>query len=143
MAALCDAAYRQQPGIRAFAPGGTSAEWQQYIETIVAGTGCGWFLPESSVVVVDPADGRRDGRLAGGIMLTDLGTGVAHIAQLAVHPAARGRGLARRLVATALAEASRFYERASLLVASSNAPAVRLYESLGFVDHASFVVARR
>lgn len=149
MAALCDRAYRHEPGVRAFAPGGTPAEWRQYIATLVQGTGCGWFLPELSFVVPSeaPSAGRigdRDtGALDGAVMVTDLGTGVAHIAQLAVDPRVRGRGLAGRLVDTALAEATQLYERMSLLVSSSNVAALRLYESRGFRDHASFIVARR
>lgn len=149
MASLCELAYRHEPGVRAFAPGGTPAEWRQYIATLVQGTGCGWFLPELSFVA--PADGTRDGGdgarpsgiLDGAVMVTDLGTGVAHIAQLAVDPLVRGRGLAGGLVDTALAESARLYERMSLLVSSSNVAALHLYESRGFRDHASFIVASR
>jgi GNAT superfamily N-acetyltransferase len=141
MARLCEAAYRGGPGVRAFAPGGTPREWRQYIATLVEGTACGWFLPELSRIVNSTP--REGGNLDASLMLTDLGTGVAHIAQLAVAPAARGRGLARCLIETALAEASRFYDHMSLLVSSSNIAAVRLYESLGFRDHASFTVASR
>ena len=147
MAALCEAAYREAPGVRAFAPGGTSAEWRQYIATLVQGTACGWFLPELSFVVPSgaPADGpvaSPAAALDACLMLTDLGTGVAHIAQLAVDPAARGRGLARQLVEATLTEAGRLYDHMSLLVSPANVAAVRLYESLGFRDHASFIVAR-
>jgi ribosomal protein S18 acetylase RimI-like enzyme len=76
-------------------------------------------------------------------MLTDLGTGTAHIAQVAVDPATRGGGLGRQLVAAAIGETSRFYDQISLLVSGSNVAAVRLYESLGFRDHATFTVASR
>jgi ribosomal-protein-alanine N-acetyltransferase len=76
-------------------------------------------------------------------MLTDLGTGVAHVAQIAVRPAARGTGLGRHLVEVALGEASRFYDRVSLLVSAANAPANHLYWALGFRPHAAFVVAIR
>lgn len=145
MAALCERAYCHEPGVRAFAPGGTPAEWRQYIATLVQGTGCGWFLPELSVVAPSEATnaGPRAVVLDAAVMVTDLGTGVAHIAQLAVDPLVRGRGLAGRLVDTALAEAARLYERMSLLVSSSNVAALHLYESRGFRHHASFVVASR
>jgi ribosomal protein S18 acetylase RimI-like enzyme len=147
MARLCAAAYRDSPGVRAFAPGGTGAEWQQYIETLVHGTGCGWFLPELSVVIAAGVSARSHDRssavLRAALMLSDLGTGTAHIAQLAVDPAARGRGLGRQLVQTALDDSSRFYEQVSLLVSASNAPAVRLYESMGFRHQARFIVASR
>jgi GNAT superfamily N-acetyltransferase len=155
MAALCAAAYRDSAGVRAFAPDGTWPEWQQYVATLVQGTACGWFLPELSLVVPTdvPARALREGptslppvRRAGvqaGVMLTDLGTGAAHLAQLAVDPAARGRGLGRQLVSAAIGEASRFYNQMSLLVSGANEPAVRLYASLGFQDHATFTVASR
>ena len=150
MAALCARAYRgDATTIRGFAPGGTSAEWRHYVSTLVQGTGCGWFLPELSFVM--PRESEASGAatppasaplLDACLMLTDLGTGVAHIAQLAVDPAARGQGRARLLVQTALTEASCLHTGMSLLVASSNTVAATLYESLGFRDHASFIVAR-
>lgn len=139
MAALCERAYRDMDGVRAFAPRGTSAEWQHYISTLTQGTGCGWFLPELSAVAPSAGGSTIDGA----IMVTDLGTRVAHIAQLAVDPAVRGRGLAGRLVDTTLLAAAAMYERISLLVSSSNAPALALYKSRNFRRHASFIVARR
>lgn len=144
MATLCAEAYRDSPGVRAFAPGGTWPEWQHYIGTLVHGTGCGWFMPElSAVVAAETSEESRDERatLAAALMLSDLGTGTAHVAQLAVAPTARGRGLGRQLVQTTLAASSRFYEQVSLLVSASNVPAVRLYESMGFRDRARFIVA--
>jgi len=165
MARLCAVAYRDSSGVRAFAPGGSDVEWREYIGTIVQGTGCGWFLPELSIVVpvdvsraVEPparaplaggaesmttVQGFDGAGLQAGLMLSDLGTGTVHIAQLAVAPDARGRGLGRQLVQAALREASRFYERATLLVAASNTPAVTLYHSLGFREHGRLIVAAR
>jgi GNAT superfamily N-acetyltransferase len=144
MAGLCAEAYRDSPGVRAFAPGGTLPEWRQYIATIVEGTGCGWFLPELSQIVAGVRTGMPGIETVDAcLMLSDLGTGTAHIAQLAVAPAARGRGLGRQLVSTAMGEASRFYARMSLLVSASNIPAGRLYASLGFQDHATFIVAAK
>ena len=147
MAELCRAAYRDGAGVRAFAPDGTLSEWRQYIATLVQGTACGWFLPELSFVVPSRPGGGPPGsparRLDACLMLTDLGTGAVHIAQLAVDPAARGRGLGRQLVSSAIAEAGRFYDQVSLLVSGANGPAARLYESFGFRDHATFIVASR
>lgn len=154
MAALCATAYGDSAGVRAFAPDGTWPQWRQYIATLVQGTACGWFLPELSfVVTAGTADrsGMPAGRLVdtpvrrldAALMLTDLGTGAAHIAQVAVDPALRGRGLGRELVSAAIGETSRFYDRISLLVSGSNVAAMRLYESLGFRDHARFTVASR
>lgn len=145
MARLCARAYAGAPGVRAFAPGGTLPEWQGYIASLVQSAGCGWFLPESSFVVAaagDDAPGRgRD--LQAGIMLTDLGPGTAHVAQMAVDPACRRRGLGRRLLGQALATASVWYERVTLLVSSRNTAAVDLYASAGFRDKATFVVAAK
>ena len=142
MARLCEEAYRESPGVRAFAPGGTPAEWRHYIGTLVRGNGCGWFLPElSRVVPLQPSAGPTEG-LDAALMLTDLGGGVAHIAQLAVRPAARRRGLARMLVDAASADAARFFTRVTLMVSGENQPALRLYQAAGFRPHAPFIVAR-
>jgi GNAT superfamily N-acetyltransferase len=143
MAALCAAAYRDRVGVRAFAPGGTWPEWRQYVATLVQGTACGWFLPELSFVVPSRIAGAAATGLDACVMLTDLGTGTAHVAQLAVAPEARGRGLGRRLVTAAMGEASRFYDQISLLVSGANGPAVQLYASVGFREHATFTVASR
>ena len=59
----------------------------------------------------------------------------AQIQNLAVHPGQRGRGVARRLLSTALAEAQRRGATwASLEVRPSNLSARRLYAGLGFVE---------
>ena len=56
-----------------------------------------------------------------------------HINNLAVHPAYRGRGLGRLLLARVLEEAAALNApHATLEVRRSNAPACRLYESAGF-----------
>jgi ribosomal protein S18 acetylase RimI-like enzyme len=140
MALLCERAYRDAPGVRAFAPDGTLAQWRAYVDSLIDGNGCGEFLPHLSRVVAGGVAGRR---LLAGAMLSDLGTGTVHLSQLAVDPSIRRKGLARATVTDALAEASRTFVRASLLVSSSNGAAARLYESMGFRDHASFVVAQR
>ncbi|MGA2111398.1 MAG: GNAT family N-acetyltransferase [Anaerolineales bacterium] len=55
------------------------------------------------------------------------------IANVAVHPASRGRGIARALTLSALAEARELgAERAVLQVKTDNSPALALYLSLGF-----------
>lgn len=138
MAQLCARAYGDARGVRAFAPGGTMAEWRGYVASLVQGTGCGWFLPELSFVAAEPGSDR----LRAAIMLTELGPGTAHIAQMAVDPRDRGRGLGRAILRAALAEAGALFDRVTLLVAESNVPAVTLYESVGFRDHAEFVVGR-
>jgi [ribosomal protein S18]-alanine N-acetyltransferase len=58
---------------------------------------------------------------------------VARLYSLAVDPAARGRGLARRLIAAAEeAASSRGARVLRLEVGVDNAPAIRLYEELGY-----------
>ena len=56
------------------------------------------------------------------------------LVKLAVHPSARGRGIARRLTETCLAHARREGARRVVLVSNSRlTAALRLYESVGFV----------
>jgi ribosomal protein S18 acetylase RimI-like enzyme len=56
------------------------------------------------------------------------------LVKLAVHPSARGRGIARRLTETCLAHARRKGTRRVVLVSSTRLrAALRLYESVGFV----------
>lgn len=60
-------------------------------------------------------------------------TDEAHFTNLAVHPAARRRGLGRALLRALLARARALgCTRATLEVRPSNAPAVTLYQSEGF-----------
>jgi GNAT superfamily N-acetyltransferase len=136
---LCARAYGGASGVRAFAPNGTQAEWREYIGQLRKGPGCGWFAPDLSFVAPGPTPGALDGA----IMMTDLGPGTAHLAQVAVDPSARRRGLGRQLVCHALGRAATMFERATLLVSGGNAPAVTLYESMGFEEVATFVVAAR
>lgn len=61
---------------------------------------------------------------------------VARMYSLAVHPRARGRGLARALVAASLARLPRRIATLSLEVRRGNQAAIGLYCSLGFVETA-------
>lgn len=85
------------------------------------------------------ASGVYVGLVQGGQLVSSAGThvlertrGVAAIGNVVTHPAVRGRGYARRVVATLchrlLAEATTI----GLNVADENRPAVRLYQRLGF-----------
>jgi putative acetyltransferase len=57
------------------------------------------------------------------------------LVKLAVHPRARGRGIARRLTTTCIAHARRQGIRRVVLVSSTRlTAALRLYESMGFVQ---------
>ena len=139
LARLFARAYDGNLTTRAFAPPGSSAEWTEYVVTLLTTTGCGRFVPGLSFVV--PAAASAE--LAGAIVVTDLGPGTSHVAQIAVDPGSRGRGLGRDLLAGAMsAAASAGYARMTLLVAASNRPALGLYERAGFLARSSFVVAR-
>ena len=102
--------------------------------------GCGRFLPAASVSVQHPADDR----LRGLVLTTTLQRDTAHIAQLAVDPAYRRRGLARALVEDASRRAGAAgCWRVTLLVADDNTAARDLYASLGFEPVAHFLYATR
>ncbi len=140
MADLCARAYADSDGIRAFAPGGTMEEWRDYLHGLLSSPGCGWVAPGMSFVAAGPAGARLDGA----VLVTTIAAGVAHVAQVAVDPSARGRGLGRRLVRAAMqAAGARGCSRVTLLVSTANRPAAALYESLGFSDQARFVVATK
>jgi ribosomal protein S18 acetylase RimI-like enzyme len=62
------------------------------------------------------------------------GPGELELAKLTVDPAARGRGVARRLTEVCLTHARREGARRLVLVSSTRlSAAIRLYESIGFV----------
>jgi ribosomal protein S18 acetylase RimI-like enzyme len=133
-------AYAGSEAARAFAPRGTLEEWAQYVAQIIKTPACGRFLPAASVSVQHPADDR----LRGLVLTTTLQRDTAHIAQLAVDPTYRRRGLARALVEEASRRAGAAgCWRVPLLVAEDNAPARDLYASLGFEPVASFLYATR
>jgi ribosomal protein S18 acetylase RimI-like enzyme len=141
VARLLARAYPGADAARPFAPGGGADEWDEYVERLAGGVGCGTWLPGCTVLVRQDGDAAR---LAGAILATDLGTGTAHLAQVAVDPACQGRGLGRSLVEAALARlAAAGYARVTLLVSAHNARAVGLYGRLGFRDAGTFVSAVR
>lgn len=73
-----------------------------------------------------------DGKPAAKAMCTVDGT-LAGIYEVATAPALRGKGLARKVVSTALAFSAAHGARTSfLMVDQSNDPAIALYESYGF-----------
>ncbi len=133
-AALLGASYTPSDGIH-FAPTG---DWNRYVSGLVNQCGCGMFDTRVSRVVRGPR------RLDAVVMATMLSAETAHIAQVAVHPASRRRGLASTLVrdvATAAARSGK--RRLTLLVGDRNQPARRLYAAMGFQPRATFVAARR
>jgi ribosomal protein S18 acetylase RimI-like enzyme len=137
VALLLGDAYGSEAG-RHFAPHGTAAEWQRYVRNLVEQGACGELNVEATRVLRSGSD------IVGLVLVTSISQDTAHIAQVAVHPSHRGRGVATALLAEASAIAARQGCNAStLLVGASNAHARRLYESLGFVERAGFVAARR
>jgi ribosomal protein S18 acetylase RimI-like enzyme len=72
--------------------------------------------------------------VVGTAALIPHGPGEMELVKLAVHPSARGRGIARRLTEICLAHARREGARRIVLVSNSRlTAALRLYESVGFV----------
>ena len=76
--------------------------------------------------------GREDGRIVGYICLWEVADEL-HVTNVAVHPEARRRGIARGLLESVFARARAAGSRLVVLeVRPSNAEAVGLYESFGF-----------
>ena len=120
------------------APHGLLQEWTRYVHNLVAYPGCGRFDPMATRVL------RADGRIIALVMMTALGPGVAHVAQVAVHPEHRGQGLAGKLLERALALAHAAGRLRSTLLVEDGATAARtLYARAGFRPCAGFVAARR
>lgn len=138
-AELFRASYPSADPARPFASQSRPAEWQRYVADLVLGQGCGRFRPSLSIAV--PGAG---GTLDAAALVTDLGAGTAHLAQLAVRPDLRGAGLGAAML-TSLAASCRSagFARLSLLVGASNTPARRLYARAGFASCAWFVSATR
>ena len=138
-ARLLGRAYAASPELRVFAPHGTGDEWRDYVGNLLHSRDCGVVLPDATLVAPAP-----DGDLDGIIVTTRLSRDTGHIAQVAVAPDARGRGLGRQLVAGALRAAVRAgCGRATLLVSAANVRALGVYQSFGFRNRSRFVAARR
>ncbi len=139
-ASLCARAYADAKEIRAFASSGSAEEWQDYVGSLLGGPGCGWFQPDLSHVI----SARHGDALIAAIFVTDLGLSTAHVAQIVVDPASRGRGVAQDLIRSAAhAAATRGYARMTLLVSAANRPAEAVYARVGFQERAGFIVATR
>jgi ribosomal protein S18 acetylase RimI-like enzyme len=124
-------------GGRLFAPHGRLDEWRRYLHNLIAYTGCGTFVPSLSGLHHGPLG--QAGDVAGATVVTEVSAGVAHLAQLAVHPSSRRRGLASALVRAAMVRAAGAgFRRMTLLVEARAEAARRLYEGLGFRPRATF-----
>jgi ribosomal protein S18 acetylase RimI-like enzyme len=98
---------------------------------------CGQFLPEASRVAACSVTGNQVGVLIASRMSPDTG----HLGQISVSPAYQGRGIGRRLIASAKDELfRRGFACVSLAVTATNKRALALYESCGFSTIHSFPV---
>lgn len=130
-------AYAGDRSLRPFARLGTPEDWLDYVDGLTMRPGCGVFSPQASVVI------REGGAVVGVALVTSIGQTTAHLAQLAVAPEMRGRGLARTLLVAARVSADRVLRasRMSLLVSTANTAALRLYARAGFRHAGDFVAA--
>jgi ribosomal protein S18 acetylase RimI-like enzyme len=116
-----------------FARDGSPEAWRTYVRNLTTYSGCGVLQPDLCRLV------ERDGRLQALALVTALGGDTAHLAQLAVVPAARRSGVARSLLADTLCSAhTAGYAQMSLLVSRSNAAACALYSAWGFAERGEF-----
>lgn len=123
---------------RHFAPGGTLDAWTQYLNGLIHQRGCGIFDPSATCVVGD------DRGLQGAALVTSVSATTAHLAQLAVRPDCRGRGLAGKLLEEATTRAAQAGKsEMTLIVSEHNLAARRLYDSAGFRARALFIAADR
>jgi ribosomal-protein-alanine N-acetyltransferase len=88
--------------------------------------------PQSSLWVAEDVSVRNQPRVLGMIVVWFI-VDEAHIATLAVHPAHRGKGAAKRLIDATLREAyQKGMQTATLEVRSNNFAAQQLYRHFGF-----------
>ena len=102
---------------------------QRFLHNIIRFPGCGIFDPEHSWLMRNSQTRSIEALLLSSRVQPD----VAHITQLCVEPALRGRGLGRQLLdhhATNIARAG--VKSLSLTVTEANLPAIQLYERNGF-----------
>ena len=134
---LLGRAFEARDVSRPFAPGGTPEEWRQYVIRLVTGTGCGTLMPSACLSI-----GNGPNRLAAVALVTRIGPLTAHLAQLAVDPAFRGRHLGTALVEAACGAAAREgCTRMTLLVGGRNQTARALYQRTAFEPVSSFISA--
>jgi ribosomal protein S18 acetylase RimI-like enzyme len=123
---------------RHFAPRGTMTEWEHYTRGLVERPGCGDLETSITRVVRDA------GIMIALVLTTRVAPGTIHLAQIAVHPARRREGFARRLVEEACRLAQpRAARQATLLVGEKNTAARTLYASMGFQPRATFIAATK
>lgn len=137
---LLSRAYSGVPGARCFAPHGRLDEWAQYVGQLTRGAALGRFMCEASLVVPSTAGHTLDAAS----VVTALGPGTLHLAQLAVDPRMRRHGLGSRLLDGMLAcGVLHGHALATLLVNEHNSSARALYDARGFVPTGYFLHAER
>jgi GNAT superfamily N-acetyltransferase len=115
----------------------TDGNWERYLGGVVDQAGCGVFDRALTRVV------RRGADIDAVALVTSVSADTAHLAQLAVTPPYRGKGLATSLVQQTIDAAAQVGRRhVTLIVSELNAPARRVYGRLGFAPRARFVAAR-
>ncbi len=101
----------------------------RFLHNIIRFPGCGVFEENNSWLLRE----RNTGQLSGMILCSRVAPDVAHITQLCIAPAQRGRGLGRLLLYHATNHLRRTGTAAiTLTVTESNHQAVALYEDAGF-----------
>jgi ribosomal protein S18 acetylase RimI-like enzyme len=102
----------------------------RFLHNIVRFPGCGIFQPDFSWMLRD----RLSGALVGMLLSSRVAPEVAHITQLCIAQAYRGKGLGRALLTRAADTLRRSgFEAISLTVTEANSEAVRLYQRFGFM----------
>ena len=129
-------AYEAGDPLRPFGGDGRVEDWTEYLLQLTTDTGCGRFCGNRSVIA-DSGSG-----VDGAALITDLGGGTSHLAQLIVAPRLHGSGLGRRMLSEATQHAGRAgFARMTLLVSEQNHVARSLYDRLGFEERATFLTA--
>jgi ribosomal protein S18 acetylase RimI-like enzyme len=101
----------------------------RFLHNIVRFPGCGVFEGNFSWILRE----RQSGTLVGIVLCSRVGAGVAHITQLCVAQAYRGRGLGCVLLSQCAESLLRAgFVAITLTVTEANEEAVRLYERFGF-----------
>lgn len=125
-AELLAACYSPETG-QVFASDGQPAQWHRYVSTLVEDEPWGEIDREVTRVV------RCGHDLLAAVLVTSMRPGTAHVAQFAVHPDCRRRGMATSLLMAAVGRAAAAgYVEMTLVVAESNRAAARLYARVGF-----------
>ena len=107
----------------------------RFLHNIVRFPGCGVFEADFSWMLRD----KLSGALVGMVLCSRVAPDVAHVTQLCIAQAYRGRGLGRALLARSAASLLRArFAAITLTVTEANQHAVRLYERFGFVRRHRF-----